>query len=132
MSSAVGATFGRLRNDLATLRADFPALHQLVHGKPLAYLDNAASSQAPTEVHDAVALQHRLNHSNVHRGVHVLSERATAAFEGAREKTRQFINAASTEEIVFTRGTTESINLVAASLGRQKLKAGDEIGRAHV
>ena len=116
-----------LRRDFATLRADFPALQQRVHGKPLAYLDNAASSQAPNEVHEATALQHRLNHANVHRGVHALSERATNAFEGAREKVRRYVNAASTEEIIFTRGTTEAINLVAASLGRVRLRKGDEI-----
>ncbi|MEO8467861.1 MAG: cysteine desulfurase [Gammaproteobacteria bacterium] len=127
MSTVAAQHAPRLRSDFAVLRADFPALHQLVHGKPLAYLDNAASSQAPNAVHEAVALQHRLNHSNVHRGVHLLSERSTAAFEGAREKVRRFINAASTEEIVFTRGTTDSINVVAASLGRQRLKAGDEV-----
>ena len=127
MSTAADQRVAHLRSDFAVLRGDFPALHQLVHGKPLAYLDNAASSQAPNAVHEAVALQHRLNHSNVHRGVHLLSERSTAAFEGAREKVRSFINAASTEEIVFTRGTTDSINLVAASLGRQRLKAGDEV-----
>ena len=127
MSTAAQQHLPKLRSDFAVLRADFPALHQQVHGKPLAYLDNAASSQAPNAVLEAEALQHRLNHSNVHRGVHVLSERSTAAFEGAREKLRRFINAASTEEIVFTRGTTDSINLVAASLGRQRLKAGDEV-----
>jgi cysteine desulfurase/selenocysteine lyase len=116
----------RLQRDLSALRADFPALQQLVHGKPLAYLDNAASSQSPTAVHDAMAVQQRLNHSNVHRGVHTLSERSTAAFEAAREKVRGFVNAASVKEIVFTRGTTESINLVAASFG-QRLAAGDEV-----
>jgi cysteine desulfurase/selenocysteine lyase len=116
----------RLQRDLGALRADFPALRQLVHGKPLVYLDNAASSQSPTAVHDAMAVQQRLNHSNVHRGVHTLSERSTAAFEAAREKVRGFVNAASVKEIVFTRGTTESINLVAASFG-QRLAAGDEV-----
>ena len=116
----------RLRRDFAALRKDFPALHQLIHGKPLAYLDNSASSQSPTAVHDAMALQQRLNHSNVHRGVHQLSERSTAAYEGARQKVQRFINASSTAEIVFTRGTTESINLVAASFG-QRLRAGDEV-----
>jgi cysteine desulfurase/selenocysteine lyase len=116
----------QLKRDFAALRKDFPALHQLVHGKPLAYLDNAASSQSPTPVHEAMARQQRLDHSNVHRGVHELSERSTAAFEGAREKVRRFINAASTAEVVFTRGTTESINLVAASFG-QRLEAGDEV-----
>ena len=116
----------RLRRDFAVVRADFPALRQLVHGKPLAYLDSAASSQSPAVVHDAVAVQQRLNHSNVHRGVHTLSERSTAAFEAAREKVRAFVNAASVKEVVFTRGTTESINLVAASFG-QRLAAGDEV-----
>jgi cysteine desulfurase/selenocysteine lyase len=115
-----------LKRDFAALRSDFPALHQLVHGKPLAYLDNAASSQTPLAVLDALARQQGLNHSNVHRGVHQLSERSTAAFEGAREKVRRFIGASSTAEIVFTRGTTESINLVAASFG-QRLAAGDEV-----
>jgi cysteine desulfurase/selenocysteine lyase len=116
----------QLKRDFAALRKDFPALHQLVHGKPLAYLDNAASGQSPVAVLDAVATQQRFNHSNVHRGVHQLSERATAAYEGAREKVRRFINASSVAEVIFTRGTTESINLVAASFG-QRLKAGDEI-----
>jgi cysteine desulfurase/selenocysteine lyase len=116
-----------LITDVASLRADFPALQQLVHGKPLAYLDNAASSQQPRAALDAEALQQRQNHANVHRGVHELSERATAAFEGARAKVRRFVNAAAVEEIVFTRGTTESINLVAASLGRQRLRPGDEV-----
>ena len=116
-----------LITDIARLRADFPALHQLVHGKPLAYLDNAASSQQPSFALDAAATQQRLNHSNVHRGVHELSERSTAAFEGARDKVRGFINAAAREEIVFTRGTTEGINLVAATLGRLQLRPGDEV-----
>jgi cysteine desulfurase/selenocysteine lyase len=115
-----------LRHDFAALRDDFPALHQLIHGKPLAYLDNAASSQAPNAVLEAEASQHRMNHANVHRGVHALSERATAAFEGARDKVRRYINAGSVEEIVFTRGTTEAINLVAAAFG-QRFGAGDEI-----
>jgi cysteine desulfurase/selenocysteine lyase len=116
----------RLKGDFAALRADFPALRQLVHGKPLAYLDNAASSQSPTAVHDAIARQQTLNHSNVHRGVHWLSEAATAAYEGARDKVRGFVNAGSTQEVVFTRGTTESINLVATSFG-QRLDRGDEV-----
>jgi cysteine desulfurase/selenocysteine lyase len=115
-----------LRRDFAALRRDFPALHQLVHDKPLAYLDNAASSQSPRAVQEATALQQSRDHSNVHRGVHALSERSTAAFEAARHKLARFINAASTEEIVLTRGTTESINLVATSFG-QRLSAGDEI-----
>jgi cysteine desulfurase/selenocysteine lyase len=116
----------QLQRDFTALRRDFPALQQLVHGKPLAYLDNAASSQSPAQVHEAVSRQQALDHSNVHRGVHELSERSTAAFEGAREKVRRFVNASSVAEIIFTRGTTESINLVAASFG-QRLAAGDEV-----
>jgi cysteine desulfurase/selenocysteine lyase len=116
-----------LITDIARLRADFPALHQLVHGLPLAYLDNAASAQQPSFALDAEALQQRHNHANVHRGVHELSERSTAAFEGARDKVQRFVNAAAREEIVFTRGTTEGINLVAATLGRERLKPGDEV-----
>jgi cysteine desulfurase/selenocysteine lyase len=119
-------TRGLIR-DIATLRADFPALQQLVHGKPLAYLDNAASSQQPYSVLEATDRQQRLNHANVHRGVHELSERSTAAYEGARAKARRFVNAGSVQEIVFTRGTTEAINLVASSLGRQRLRPGDEV-----
>jgi cysteine desulfurase / selenocysteine lyase len=115
-----------LLTDISSLRADFPALQQLVHGKPLAYLDNAASSQQPSEVLEAAAQQQRMNHANVHRGVHELSERSTAAYEGARAKVRRFINAARVEEIVFTRGTTDAINLVASSLGRG-LERGDEV-----
>jgi cysteine desulfurase/selenocysteine lyase len=126
VAKAERSTAPAKRADFAALRKDFPALNQLVHGKPLAYLDNAASSQSPTAVHEAMELQQRLHHSNVHRGVHQLSERSTAAYEGAREKVRRFVNAAATAEIVFTRGTTESINLVAASFG-QALKAGDEV-----
>jgi cysteine desulfurase/selenocysteine lyase len=114
-------------SDVAALRDEFPALQQLVHGKPLVYLDNAASAQAPQAVLDAIANQQSSNHANIHRGVHQLSERSTAAYEGARDKVRGFVNAAAVEEIVFTRGTTESINLVAASLGRQRLTPGDEV-----
>jgi len=127
MTRAVGRKPAPSITDVTTLRADFPALQQLVHGKPLAYLDNAASSQTPRAVLDAIATQQGSNHANVHRGVHQLSERSTAAYEGARDKVRRFVNAAAVEEIVFTRGTTESINLVAASLGRQRLGRGDEV-----
>ena len=112
---------------VAQLRADFPALGQEIDGKPLAYLDNAASAQCPQSVLDAIVEQQGLNHANVHRGVHTLADRATSAYEGARAKVASFINAPSHQEIVFTRGTTESINLVAASLGSSLLKAGDEI-----
>ncbi|HHQ14908.1 MAG TPA: aminotransferase class V-fold PLP-dependent enzyme, partial [Chromatiales bacterium] len=112
--------------DVARIRADFPILQQQINGQRLAYLDSAASSQRPAAVIDAISHYYEHDHSNVHRGVHTLSHRATDAYEGARDKVRRFINAASVQEIVFTRGTTESINLVAASLG-QSLTAGDEI-----
>jgi cysteine desulfurase/selenocysteine lyase len=117
--------------DVESIRADFPVLHQEVNGCRLAYLDNAASAQHPTAVIDAVSHYYQHDHANVHRGVHTLSHRATDAYEGAREKIRAFINAASTTEIVFTGGTTESINLVAGSLG-QSIKAGDEILISHM
>ena len=117
--------------DVESIRADFPVLHQEVNGCRLAYLDNAASAQHPTAVIDAVSHYYQHDHANVHRGVHTLSHRATDAYEGAREKIRAFINAASTKEIVFTGGTTESINLVAGSLG-QSIKAGDEILISHM
>ena len=113
--------------DVARLRADFPVLARRVNGHPLAYLDNAASSQQPSAVIDAMADYARFHHANVHRGVHTLSQEATALFEGAREKARRFVNAASTAEIVFVRGTTEAINLVTQSYGRPRLAAGDEI-----
>ncbi len=113
--------------DVAAVRACFPVLDQSVHGKPLAYLDNAATSQTPKAVLDAMRAFYEQDRSNVHRGVHLLSERATKAFEDAREKVRTFIGARSAREIVFTRGTTEAINLVAASFARPALGPGDEI-----
>jgi cysteine desulfurase/selenocysteine lyase len=113
--------------DVARIRGDFPALARKINGHPLAYLDNAASSQQPAAVIDAVADYARSHHANVHRGVHTLSQEATALFEGARERVRRFINAESAAEIVFVRGTTEAINLVAQSHGRPRLGAGDEI-----
>ncbi|MBN2701607.1 MAG: cysteine desulfurase [Methylothermaceae bacterium] len=109
------------------IRADFPALQQEVHGKPLVYLDNAASAQKPRLVIDTLAEFYAHDFANVHRGVHTLSERATVRYEGARDKVRGFLNAARVEEIVFVRGTTEAINLVAQSYGRTNLKAGDEV-----
>jgi cysteine desulfurase/selenocysteine lyase len=112
--------------DLTSVRRDFPILDQTINGHPLAYLDNAASSQRPQQVLDAIQRYYTHDHSNVHRGVHTLSHRATDLYEGARETVRSFINAASVREIVFTRGTTESINLVAFTFG-QRLQAGDEI-----
>ena len=113
--------------DVARLRQDFPILSQRINGRPLVYLDNGASSQRPRAVIDAEVRYAEQLHANVHRGVHTLSQRATDAFEAARERVRRFINARSIREIVFTRGTTESINLVANSFARPRLRAGDEI-----
>ncbi len=108
-------------------RADFPILRQKIHGRPLVYLDNAATSQKPQRVIDAVSNFYSTTNANVHRGVHALSERATEQFELAREKLRAFINAPKVEEIVFVRGATEAINLVAQTFGRSRLRPGDEI-----
>jgi hypothetical protein len=116
-----------LVTDIPSLRADFPILHQEVYGKPLIYLDSAASSQRSQAVLDAILHHEQHDHANVHRGVHALSQRSTEAYEGARETIRAYINAASSAEIIFTRGTTESINLVAASLGQLQLNPGDEV-----
>ena len=118
-----------LRNgfDVEAVRKDFPILAQKVHGKPLVYLDNGATSQKPRLVIDALSRYYAEENSNIHRGVHHLSERATAAYEAAREKVRRFINAPKNQEIIFVRGTTEAINLVAQSYGRSFLKAGDEV-----
>ncbi len=113
--------------DVHHVRADFPALAQRVHGKPLVYLDNSATTQKPQAVIDALTHYYVHENANVHRAVHTLSERATAAYEGARDKIRTFINAASDKEIVFVRGATEAINLVAASWGRANVRTGDEI-----
>jgi cysteine desulfurase/selenocysteine lyase len=111
----------------STIRDDFPALHQQVNGKPLVYLDNAATTQRPRSVIDALSRFYERDNANVHRGLHALSMRATDAFEGARARVAKFVNATAPEEIIFTRGTTESINLVAASWGGANLKAGDVI-----
>jgi len=113
--------------DLAAVRADFPALDQSVHGRPLVYLDNAATTQKPRQVIEAIARYYQSDNANVHRGVHALSERATDAYESAREKVRAFLNAASVREIVFTRNATESINLVARAWGDANVRAGDEV-----
>lgn len=118
--------------DLAAIRQDFPILHQQVNNHPLVYLDNAASSQKPNLVIDAVANYYRQDNANVHRGVHRLSQRATDAYEGARDKVRGFVNAQSDKEIIFVRGATEAINLVAQSFVRQQLNAGDEILISHM
>ena len=117
---------------MSSLRDDFPALHQEVNGKPLVFLDSAASSQRPQTVIAAMARYESQDHANVHRGVHTLSHRATDLYEGAREKVRQFINASSTREIIFTSGTTESINLVANSFPGAPLQPGDEILITHL
>jgi cysteine desulfurase/selenocysteine lyase len=119
------AEVGRL--DVNAVRDDFPVLHQQVHGYPLAYLDNAATTQKPRCVIDAVRRYYEQDNANVHRGVHFLSERATAAYEAARGAVRDFIHAKSEKEIVFVRGATEAINLVSQSYGRAHLKSGDEV-----
>jgi cysteine desulfurase / selenocysteine lyase len=113
--------------DVARVRADFPILATTVHGHPLVYLDSAASSQRPRAVLRAIEYYETHSHANVHRGVHALSQAATAAFEGARERVRRFVNASSVREVVFVRGTTEAINLVAQSYGRPRFRPGDEI-----
>jgi cysteine desulfurase / selenocysteine lyase len=113
--------------DLLEVRRDFPALHQKVHGKPLVYLDNAATTQKPKAVIEAIDRFYKCDSSNVHRAVHALSDRATKAFEAARTTVKQFINARSEREIIFVRGTTEAINLVMNSFARPRVKAGDEI-----
>ena len=113
--------------DVEKVRKDFPILHQMVNGKPLIYLDNAATSQKPKNVIEAIETYYREYNSNIHRGVHTLSENATEIYESSRLKIKNFINANSTKEIVFVRGATEAINLVAQSLGRDSLNENDEI-----
>jgi cysteine desulfurase/selenocysteine lyase len=122
---AVASATGAL--DVAAIRRDFPVLERTVRGLPLSYLDNAASSQRPRAVIDAMSHYYENSHANVHRGVHTLSQEATDLFEDAREKVRRFINARSTKEVIFVRGTTEAINLVAQSHGRPNFGPGDEI-----
>ncbi|WP_077624930.1 cysteine desulfurase [Sediminibacillus massiliensis] len=113
--------------DVKTIREQFPILDQEVNGHPLVYLDSSATSQKPLSVIEAIDAYYKQDNSNVHRGVHTLGTRATDKYEGAREKVRRFINAASTKEVIFTRGTTTSINTVAHSYGRANLSQGDEI-----
>ncbi len=128
MRATLEAVVGKAAGfDPERARADFPILRQKVNGQPLVYLDNAATSQKPKCVIDAVSEFYSTCNANVHRGVHALSERATEQFELAREKVRRFINAPRVEEIVFVRGTTEAINLVAQSFGRSRVRRGDEI-----
>ena len=109
------------------IRGDFPILHQQVYDKPLVYLDNAATTQKPQQVIDAISHYYSHDNANIHRGVHYLSQQATIAFEEARKNIQLFIGAKHSHEIIFTKGTTEAINLVASSFGRKLLTAGDEI-----
>jgi cysteine desulfurase/selenocysteine lyase len=122
LSSEVSAGF-----DVEKIRADFPVLKQTVHGKPLVYLDSAATAQKPFAVIDAIRKFHEVDCANIHRGVHELSQRSTAAYEETRAKAKKFINSKSKNELIFVRGTTEGINLVTSSWGRRNVKAGDEI-----
>jgi cysteine desulfurase/selenocysteine lyase len=123
----LGREAHRRPTDWERLRRDFPILARTVHGKPLAYLDNASTTPKPRMVIEAIVRHYAEENANVHRGVHRLSELATLAYERARESVRRFLNAQSADEIVFVRGTTEAINLVAASFARPRLRAGDEI-----
>ena len=116
---------GRL--DVEKIRADFPILHRTVHGRPLVYLDNAATSQKPQAVIDAVSRYYEQENANIHRGVHYLSERATEDYEAARKSVQAFLNAEHAHEIIFVRGTTEAINLVAQTFGRVRVGSGDEV-----
>jgi len=118
--------------DVAAVRRQFPVLSRSVHGKPLSYLDSAASSQRPLRVIGAVDDYERHHHANIHRGVHTLSQEATALYEGARDRLAKFINARSRAEVIFVRGTTEGINLVAQSFARASLKPGDEVLITHL
>src|SRR4030095_2448060 len=113
--------------DVDLIRQQFPILNRQVKGKRLVYFDNAATTQKPQSVIDALVNYYKGYNANIHRGIHSLAEEATAAFEGTRDLVQNFIHAASREEVIFTRGTTEGINLVAYTWGRQKINAGDEI-----
>ena len=113
--------------DVEAIRRDFPILNERPYGKPLVYLDNAASAQKPRQVIERMVHAYEHEYANVHRGLHYLANAATEAFEGAREKVRTFLNASSTEEIIFTRSATEAINCVASAFGQAFIKEGDEI-----
>ena len=126
-ANVLGGSAAATPLDVELIRRDFPVLAREVNGKPLCYLDNAASSQRPRAVIDAISCYYETSHANVHRGVHRLSQEATDLFEGARETLRRFVNARSTREIIFVRGTTEAINLVAQSYARPTLQPGDEV-----
>ncbi|HKW75833.1 MAG TPA: cysteine desulfurase [Terriglobales bacterium] len=127
MSTAVKTPVETAPYDVYRVREDFPVLAQQVHGRPLVYLDNAATTQKPLAVIDAISRYYRSDNSNIHRGVHALSERATEAYENARAAAQRFINAADRKEIIFVRGTTEAINLVAQTYGREHVGEGDEV-----
>jgi cysteine desulfurase/selenocysteine lyase len=122
IASVISAGF-----DVDRIREDFPVLKQRIHGKPLVYLDSAATAQKPFAVIDAIRKFHEVDCANIHRGVHELSQRSTAAYEETRSKAKRFLNARAKNELIFVRGTTEGINLVASSWGRKNVKAGDEI-----
>lgn len=113
--------------NIAKIREQFPVLHQQVNGKPLVYFDNAATSQKPVSVINALVDYYKGYNANIHRGIHTLAEKATKAFEDTRHTAKAFINAASEQEIIFVRGVTEAVNLVASTYGRAFVKAGDEI-----
>ena len=127
VAAADALSGSRVAFNVERIREDFPILKQQVHGKPLVYLDSAATSQKPKVVIDTVTQYYLAENSNVHRGIHFLSEQATRAFEDSRAKVARFLNASTDQEIVFVRGATEGINLVAQSFGRMRVKAGDEI-----
>jgi cysteine desulfurase/selenocysteine lyase len=127
LTARAPASANRLPFDAQRAKADFPIFRQMVHGKPLVYLDSAATAQKPQSVIDAVSRFYSTHNANVHRGVHALSERATADFEEAREKVQRFIGAAEPSEVVFVRGTTEGINLIAQTFGRSRAASGDEV-----
>ncbi len=122
LSSQVTAAF-----DVEKIREDFPVLKQNIHDQPLVYLDSAATAQKPFAVIDAIRRFHEVDCANIHRGVHELSQRSTAAYEETRSKARRFLNARLKEELIFVRGTTEGINLVTSTWGRRNVTAGDEI-----
>src|SRR3984957_1086171 len=122
MTSVIAPAF-----DVEKIREDFPVLKQTIHGKPLVYLDSAATAQKPTVVVDAIRHFHEVDCANIHRGVHELSQRSTAAYEETRSKARQFLNSKTSNELIFVRGTTEGVNLVSSAWGRKNVKADDEI-----
>jgi len=128
----IAVAVSKMKYDVNRIREDFPILKKKVHDKNLVYLDNAATTQKPTYVIDRVNKYYTTMNANIHRGVHALSQEATEAFEGARIQIKQFINALGKNQIIFTRGTTESINLVASSYGRANIKEGDEIIISHM